>query len=982
MSVPSDRTASWEGSDWVADFEKLCLEAKTKSRPLPRLEAFLSAVPTAIHEGLKPHLESLLKKYSLDNETHAPADAGGATIDSPAAAPPSAPSANLRDANATVDSVPAPIPKTKPPTSDATIDSPADSKPNAQGATIDSPPEDPNAATGMQPQELTESPEGESSKPLDSVIGSRIAGYLILSELGKGAMGVVYKARQHRADRIVALKMVLAGALSSQKHLDRFAIEARAVGQLQHPNIVQIFDIGEWEGMPYFSLEFVKGGSLQQRLDRKPQTPQFAASMSEKLARAMGYAHGQNVLHRDLKPANILVSVEGEPKIADFGLAKQLEQDSGATVAGTIMGTPNYMAPEQARGDSDTIGPAADQYSLGVILYEMLTGRVPFIGTSMYETLQMVREREPTPPSEIQPGIPKDLETICLKCLQKEPEKRYADCLAFADDLRRFQNNEPILARPISSFERLIRWCRRNPRVAGLLVTSFLLLIAVAGVSLFAAININEARKEEEKQRKFAQEQQKKAEDSLKDYRKVMSLVSTDVIKQLKSAIYTRAIQGEIFKSLQTLVEDSGKTPTAAINQRAKLRLLQNEAHELSKARKIPEARAKLQEIVDIAQTVADQETVEIDLARGNLAAAMANIGEFEREYRQWDTSFEWFAKALKIQRDLLADPKTTEYTPEQLKSFVANSLQAQSLARLGANQLKDAKQFALDARQLREAVIAKSTTTEELGRLSSVCNLLSLIETRLDDDTAAAKESSRSVEVRRKMLELEPNNLEFKLELSKQLGRHGDCLLFTDQPDKAKTAYEESIKLADQLARPAELQEIKRQQSGDLYKSGVTHLRLGLKEEAKKRFEACFQLRDEFNRANPSFLPGRIEYMFILARMGKVKESTELADRLANVSAKIPKADSGFFNYPLRAAFAFGICSETLDTTRPLSEWSEMQKKEREALRDTAFRWLNTALERGYKDYHELETNPDADPLRGDSRFQEMVEKLKKLGP
>ncbi len=322
-----------------------------------------------------------------------------------------------------------------------------------------------------------------------------VEGYIIVSELGRGGMGVVYKARHKKLNRVVALKMVLSGAHAGQDQLARFYTEAEAVARLQQPNIVQIYEVGEHGGLPYFSLEYVDGGSLAERVGGKPQPIDEAAKTVELLARAMAYAHGKGIVHRDLKPANVLLSKDGLPKITDFGLAKRLESDASQTKSGTLMGTPNYMAPEQARGDVRDVGPLADVYALGVILYEMLTGRTPFLGASILDTLQQVRNHEPVPPSRLQPKTPRDLETVCLKCLQKEPAKRYATADGLADDLRRFRAGEPILARPVGRVERAWRWCKRNPRVAAL--SAAVVVLLAASVGALSVVAVRQARERE-----------------------------------------------------------------------------------------------------------------------------------------------------------------------------------------------------------------------------------------------------------------------------------------------------------------------------------------------------------------------------------------------------------------------------------------------------------------------------------------------------
>jgi hypothetical protein len=309
--------------------------------------------------------------------------------------------------------------------------------------------------------------------------------------LGRGGMGVVYKARHLALKRTVALKMVLAGGHAGPRELTRFRTEAEAVARLQHPNIVQIHEVGEADGHPYCALEFVEGGTLAQKLLGKPLPVREAATLAETLARAMQAAHARSVIHRDLKPANVLLTLEscnqahpgaiGTPKITDFGLARQLDADSGETQPGAVMGTPSYMAPEQAGGRAHEAGPPADVYALGAILYECLTGRPPFRGGSVAETLVLVRTADPVPISRVRTRVPRDLETICLKAMAKDPARRYATAGDLADDLRRFLADEPILARRAGAGERLWRRIRRNPVVTGLSAL-VLALAVVAGV--------------------------------------------------------------------------------------------------------------------------------------------------------------------------------------------------------------------------------------------------------------------------------------------------------------------------------------------------------------------------------------------------------------------------------------------------------------------------------------------------------------------
>ena len=304
-----------------------------------------------------------------------------------------------------------------------------------------------------------------------------VPGYEVLGFLGEGGMGVVYRARHVRLDRLVALKLLRGG---SSKRLARFRAEALADARLQHPHVVQIFEIGEHQGQPYLALELLEGGSLEAKIAGKPQAPRDAAVLVQVLARAIQYAHSRGIVHRDLKPSNVLLTAEGTAKIGDFGLAKFMQTAEGETQEGDVVGTPRYMAPEQTSGELEGVGPAVDIYSLGVILYELLTGRAPLQAPTPMETLLLIRSQEPLPPSRLLPRLPRDLETICLKCLQKDPRRRYASAQELADDLERFLGGKPVRARPIAMPEKALKWVRRNSLAA--------LLLALLTVSLLGGL--------------------------------------------------------------------------------------------------------------------------------------------------------------------------------------------------------------------------------------------------------------------------------------------------------------------------------------------------------------------------------------------------------------------------------------------------------------------------------------------------------------
>ncbi|MGE3804012.1 MAG: serine/threonine-protein kinase, partial [Gemmataceae bacterium] len=364
------------------------------------------------------------------------------------------------------------------------------------------------------------SPGGTTAAPAvaTTLMPQQLGGYDIETELGHGGMGVVYLARQRSLDRLVALK-VIAGTRLSKEDRARFRTEAESAARLHHRSIIEVHDVGEVDGVPYFSMEYMSAGNLADHLHGQPVSADNAAALVECLAGAVQHAHEQGVLHRDLKPVNVLlrhragrdaeqrgvevatrdlagnapalnVLEEFDVKISDFGLAKRLDDDQGKTRTGAIIGTPSYMAPEQAEGLTRATGPGVDIYALGAILYELLTGRPPFQAPTLLETLEQVRSREPLSPRSLQPGVPRDLETICLTCLEKSPARRYQSARAVAKELARFRAGQPIMARPIGLLERSMRWAHRHRLVAGLLAAiaaTLLLGITASMILMFDA---------------------------------------------------------------------------------------------------------------------------------------------------------------------------------------------------------------------------------------------------------------------------------------------------------------------------------------------------------------------------------------------------------------------------------------------------------------------------------------------------------------
>ncbi|HUS11740.1 MAG TPA: serine/threonine-protein kinase, partial [Pyrinomonadaceae bacterium] len=339
----------------------------------------------------------------------------------------------------------------------------------------------------MEGQEVTDSESAANSTLMPGKSGTTRSGprladfgdYELLQEMGRGGQGIVYRARQKSLNRTVALKIVGLGQWATQRHLKRFHLEAEAAASLDHPCIVPIYEIGERDGSCYFSMKLVEGGPLDEVARREQMSPRRAAEVIARLARTLDYAHQRGVLHRDIKPGNILIDAKSEPHLTDFGLARLVETESTITRTTEALGTPSYMAPEQAKGNNTQLTSATDVYGLGAVLYHLLTGHPPFAGGTTYQTIRLLLETEPRQPRLWNPKLDRDLSTICLKCLEKDPQRRYPTALALAEDLERWLKHEPIQARHTRILTRGRKWVRRNPAIAGLLVSLVALTTAI-----------------------------------------------------------------------------------------------------------------------------------------------------------------------------------------------------------------------------------------------------------------------------------------------------------------------------------------------------------------------------------------------------------------------------------------------------------------------------------------------------------------------
>ncbi len=482
-----------------------------------------------------------------------------------------------------------------------------------------------------------------------------VPGYEVLGELGRGGMGVVYRARQIALNRLVALKMILSGAHAGAEDLERFRAEAEAVARLQHPNIVQVHEVGEHEGRPFFALEFCPGGSLDKKLAGTPLPPEEAARMVELLARAVHAAHQHKVVHRDLKPANVLLAADGTPKIADFGLAKRLDE-AGRTQSGAVMGTPSYMAPEQAGGRTKEVGPPADVYALGVMLYEMLTGRPPFKAATVMETLQQVMKDEPAPPRRLRSKVPVDLDSVCLKCLEKETRRRYASALELAEDLRRFQAGEPVRARSVGDWERALKWMRRHPwkaAAAGLLLAFVAALLAGGAFSAYFAVEANNALgREKERNGELAKEKNQfngllvSSVDAVGDYGELVdeTVAPLPGSEQARRLLLEKRL--EFYAPFLELGEDSSELQQRPELQSRKARALYEVGNIHRKLGAMPEAEKEYHDAIDLYESAIDRSTDAREL-RHELGDACVGLGNLLSELNRGDEAGRQYDRAI-----------------------------------------------------------------------------------------------------------------------------------------------------------------------------------------------------------------------------------------------------------------------------------------------------------------------------------------------
>jgi eukaryotic-like serine/threonine-protein kinase len=849
----------------------------------------------------------------------------------------------------------------------------------------------------------TDSSLGPSAKAPAEIASDRklVAGYEIVGELGRGGMGVVYKARQLGLNRTVALKMVLSGVHAGGEQLLRFAAEAQAVAHLDHPNIVRIYEVGEQEGIPFFSLEFVPGGTLANKLDSKPMPDRDAASILEVVSRAVDFAHQKGVVHRDLKPGNILLTDDGEPKIADFGLAKRIDVEGEGlqTQSGSIMGSPTYMAPEQAAGDNHLIGPATDVYALGSILYEMISGRPPFLSARVLDILQQVRSHDPVPPSRLQPKVAADLETICLKCLQKEPRKRYESAAALAADLRRFLEGEPILARPVSPFERAWIWCRRNRRIAALLGVVALLMILLAVGSTVAAVVIAHKQAETETQRVLAvsalgvatqKEAEAKAASRRADENARVATGNAKVAEE-QSLLAVRTLYN-LVRNIQIRIRDEGT------QQQLRRDLLENALAGLAKvldsgtnSSLITRTRiAAAQQMGDIERDFGHtekalghyktslgfieamaKENPDDEVVIWNRAVIDRKLGEVYFELRG-DTALarEAFRQALEARRRL---------TTMTLTAYLRNEGPPPDLVRkvLGEDSIKLSEVALVCGDPVEAWDLLRASLPEVDGKsIETPAEYATAFQSGLPADRVSLAQVRKVAELAfhlgdaatcRSLLSAAAPLLKNPLEEAGLDIDLGDFAMRTGDPRSALETYEKAASIYDAIAKEDSGAALSTtNQSVISYRIGTARLALGDREAALRDYQRSLELRRGLAEGDPNNAFRQGSLLFALARCGERKEAITIAERLRERGPNDPSMQFSI-------ACGLALCADIPDQS--VGQSLEKQRKED---RETAIRSLERAVRFGYRDVVAIETDPDLAAIRSEPAFASLLERLR----
>jgi serine/threonine-protein kinase len=789
--------------------------------------------------------------------------------------------------------------------------------------------------------------------------------------------------------------MVLAGARASGQQLARFHIEAEAVARLQHPNIVQVYEIGECDGLPYFSLEFVDGGCLTDKIHRQPQPPREAAHLIETIAHAAQYAHERGIIHRDLKPANILLTAQGMPKITDFGLAKRLESDVSHTESGLVVGTPNYMSPEQARGEAVGAGPSTDIYAMGGMLYELLTGRPPFEAASVGEMMVLVERAEPMPPRRMVPDVPRDLETICLKCLQKDPQRRYSSARALADDLRRFLSDEPILARPIRSWERLARWCARNPGEASLIGAVAALLLVLAFGSLAAAYRIKQENAEANRQRELADQnalgekmaheeadrnralaekhadEARRAQTQAGKQAQVALGTVYDVVTAADEKLRTKAEMGPLrkellelaMKRLDQIARDAATSGMADRTMGVALQRMGSFYEQMGMTERQVEVYQRSLDIFNRLMT----ENPEEDWNRFDAAISYDSLGEVGREIEKDPAKlFDYYGRSLALRKQLVDSVHS-----ENPALFKRQRSLAVSYVKLGMLSLEVG-----DPRRAREngehalgesqaaAALEPSKVEDRRELLSSAHLLLGKAACRLGDEASAREHLADCRALRQEMVQADSLNAYAQQELGRSLDALGDLEVEYGHSRAGIETYEKARAIFDALCqKDSGNPEFQWYRANADYHLGSARQLVAEVEESSRHFHQCLSVRERLQKDDAKNIQRRIELMLVQARLGDQQAAGKTADEVRSYA---PRHPGKLFS----AACGYALCASALPAGRD---------NEKRAYISKALDTLREAVNSGFRDRRALETSSDLQILKSEDAFKALMRETTK---
>jgi serine/threonine-protein kinase len=818
-------------------------------------------------------------------------------------------------------------------------------------------------------------------------------------------MGVVYRARQVKADRIVALKLMLHTEHAGSSARARFDIEAQAVARLQHPNIVQVFEVGEVDQVPFFSLEFVAGGTLSQKIKKALLPSNEVARVAATLARTMGYAHRSNIVHRDLKPGNVLLTPEDTPKIADFGLARKTEVDTHVTQAGAVVGTPSYMAPEQASGDPDRVGPAADLYSLGAILYELLTGRPPFLGTTIFEVLDQVRSAEPAAPSTLQPHVSRDLETICLKCLQKDPAQRYASADALAEDLERYQRGEPILARPIGRLMRTVRWCRRNRAATALIAVS--LLAALISSSLAFTINVQMNEITNQKNDLAAQKteiltqkddlaaKEKLATARLKHNATLVTTFAAEVPALLDYNPFGDEMRADLTGLVVRILRDAqNESNVGTLTDRGLLILATRQGDMARIEKKLDLAQAKYEEALRMAESLVRNEPTEMDKAASNLSFAYIKMGELALDRKEYSKAIDWNQKALALRQRLVDEPQTKEIDPIDCNLDLGRMHKVLAETYFVAKEYDKARSEAQASVELLEKYTpaVRDPKRAELARrdLASAAMTAGNLAFRADKPELGRKLFDQALTIFRRELARNPGSLVARYNLDKVYCEYGDWLIMKlNQPEEALEYFK--LAQAQNRALCDSHEVVNVMQMGlalGYYRLGMAAEKAGKTADARRYFSRCLDLREirvrevEESSWGPNsrlLVDARIDRMLAQARLGQVEEVTKMTETLLKLAAgfkavnprnpnQVAELKESQAHYQIFVGEGLAVLAGGVSPGDPRrAEWTA---KAVDAVR--------LAVANDFSNLWFLENDPDFDSVRAEPAYQAILDTMR----